>query len=180
VSELWGGERASGCEEAGVRERHTMKHRHSMRKLGRTSSHRWALLRNLVSQLVQHERLETTVPKAKELRRVADNMVQLGKQGTLAARRRAAGVIHGDENLHKVFSELAFRYKDRAGGYTRVLATRVRQGDAARMAFIEFVDRPNELRESKPPCPPPPPRIPLPPWLQSRHARQWAPMSSGL
>jgi large subunit ribosomal protein L17 len=107
-------------------------------------------------------------------------MVQLGKQGTLAARRRAAGVIHGDENLHKVFSELAFRYKDRAGGYTRVLATRVRQGDAAPMAFIEFVDRPNELRESKPPCPPPPPRIPLPPWLQSRHARQWAPMSSGL
>ncbi|CAM6039566.1 unnamed protein product [Sphagnum compactum] len=157
-----------------------MKHRHSMRKLGRTSSHRWALLRNLVSQLVQHERLETTVPKAKELRRVADNMVQLGKQGTLAARRRAAGVIHGDENLHKVFSELAFRYKDRAGGYTRVLATRVRQGDAAPMAFIEFVDRPNELRESKPPCSPPPPRIPLPPWLQSRHARQWAPMSSGL
>ncbi|CAK9194382.1 unnamed protein product [Sphagnum troendelagicum] len=78
--------------------------------------------------------------QAKELRRVADNMVQLGKQGTLAAR----------------------------------------QGDAAAMAFIEFVDPPNELRESKPPWSPPPLRLPLPPWLQSRHARQWAPMRSGL
>ncbi|CAM6064663.1 unnamed protein product [Sphagnum tenellum] len=91
--------------------------------------------------------------QAKELRRVADNMVQLGKQG--------------DENLHKVFSELALHYK-------------VRQGDAAAMAFIEFVDPPNELRESKPPWSPPPLRLPLPPWLQSRHARQWAPMRSGL
>ncbi|CAN5954299.1 unnamed protein product [Sphagnum jensenii] len=70
--------------------------------------------------------------------------------------------------------------RDRAGGYTQVLATRVRQADAAAMAFIEFVDRPNELRESKPPCSPPPLRLPLPPWLQSRHAHQWAPMSSGL
>ncbi|KAH8949910.1 hypothetical protein BDL97_10G056900 [Sphagnum fallax] len=139
-----------------------MKHRHSMRKLGRTSSHRWALLRNLVSQLVQHERLETTVAKAKELRRVADNLAQLGPTW-----KAAAGVIQGDENLHKVFSELALHYK-------------VRQGDAAAMAFIEFVDCPNELRESKPPCSPPPLRLPLPPWVQYHHARQWAPMSSGL
>eukprot|EP00850_Spirogloea_muscicola_P009571 SM000054S18057 [mRNA] locus=s54:121861:123346:+ [translate_table: standard] len=114
-----------------------MKHRHSMRKLGRTSSHRWSMLRTMVSQLIEHERIETTVPKAKELRRVADNMVQLGKEGTLAARRRAAAVVRGDANLHKVFTELALRYQDRAGGYTRLLPTRVRQGDAAPMAFIE-------------------------------------------
>eukprot|EP00850_Spirogloea_muscicola_P001365 SM000005S17162 [mRNA] locus=s5:558426:560284:+ [translate_table: standard] len=152
-----------------------MKHRHSMRKLGRTSSHRWSMLRTMVSQLIEHERIETTVPKAKELRRVADNMVQLGKEGTLAARRRAAAVVRGDANLHKVFTELALRYQDRAGGYTRLLPTRVRQGDAAPMAFIELVDRPNELRQSRPARTPPVEKVPLPPWLQARYARCWAP-----
>lgn len=148
-----------------------MKHRNSFRKLGRTSAHRWALLRNLVTELIRHERIETTLPKAKELRRVADNMVSLGKEGTLAARRQAAGVVHGDENLHKLFTELAERYQPRSGGYTRVLATRIRQGDAAPLAYIEFVDRPNELREAKPALTPPPPRAPLAPWLHSKFSR---------
>jgi large subunit ribosomal protein L17 len=116
-----------------------MKHRNSFRKLGRTSSHRWALLRNLVTELIRHERIETTLPKAKELRRVADNMISLGKEGTLAARRQAAGVVHGDEILHKLFTELSVRYQPRSGGYTRVLATRIRQGDAAPLAYIEYV-----------------------------------------
>lgn len=152
-----------------------MKHRHSMRKLGRPSAHRWALLRNMVSQLIQHERIETTVPKAKELRRVADNMISLGKEGTLAARRKAAGIVHGDANVFKLFSEMAERYKARAGGYTRVLATRIRQGDAAPMAYIEFVDRPNELREAKPAVKPSPPKAPLPPWLKSKYTQCRAP-----
>ncbi|KAJ7569217.1 hypothetical protein O6H91_01G067400 [Diphasiastrum complanatum] len=152
-----------------------MKHRNAFRKLGRTSSHRWALLRNLVSELVRHERIETTVPKAKELRRVADNMVQLGKEGTLHALRQAAAVVHGDEILHKLFHQLAMRYKTRAGGYTRIVPTRIRQGDAAPMAYIEFVDRPEELRIARPAVEPPPPRDPLPPWLKSRYAQHWAP-----
>ncbi|KAL2643992.1 hypothetical protein R1flu_011579 [Riccia fluitans] len=155
-----------------------MKHRNSMRKLGRTSSHRWALLRNLVTELIRHERIETTLPKAKELRRVADNMVSLGKEGTLAAKRQASGIVHGDDILHKLFTDLATRYQARCGGYTRVLATRTRQGDAAPMAYIEFVDRPNELREARPAYPPPPPREPLPPWLRAKYARVLVPKSA--
>ncbi|GBG86372.1 hypothetical protein CBR_g41367 [Chara braunii] len=152
-----------------------VNHRVAFRKLGRTSSHRWSMLRTMVSQLIQHERIETTLPKAKELRRVADNVVQLGKEGTLAARRRAAAVVRTDEVLHKVFSELADRYRERAGGYTRVLATRIRQGDAATMAYIELIDRPNELRECRPPKTPPPERRPMAPWARSYLGRWWAP-----
>nr|XP_010937968.1 uncharacterized protein LOC105057175 [Elaeis guineensis]AGE46017.1 large subunit ribosomal protein L17 [Elaeis guineensis] len=123
------------------------------RKLGRPAAHRVSMLRTMVSQLVKHEttiRKPTVRQKAKEVRRVADNMVQLGKEGTLAAARRAAAFVRGDDVLHKLFTELAYRYKDRAGGYTRLLRTRIRVGDAAPMAYIEFVDRENELREAKP------------------------------
>ncbi|KAK1306766.1 hypothetical protein QJS10_CPA10g00216 [Acorus calamus] len=146
-----------------------------MRKLGRPTAHRLSMLRTMVSQLVKHERIETTVAKAKELRRVADQMVQLGKEGTLSASRRAAAFVRGDDVMHKLFTELAYRYKDRAGGYTRFLRTRIRVGDAAPMAYIEFVDRENELREAKPTNPQPPPRTPLDPWAKSRASQQWAP-----
>lgn len=152
-----------------------MRHRNAFRKLGRTSSHRWAMLRTMVSQLVVHERIETTVPKAKELKPIADNMITLAKEGSLHAIRNAAAVVRGPEVLHKLFTEMADRYKDRAGGYTRVLPTRIRTTDAARMAFIEFVDRPDELRQSKPPSQPQPEKEPLPPWIAAARRRQWAP-----
>lgn len=133
------------------------------------------MLRTMVSQLVKHERIETTVAKAKEIRRLADNMVQLGKEGSLFAARRAAAFVRGDDVIHKLFTELAYRYKDRAGGYTRLLRTRIRVGDAAPMAYIEFIDRENELRQSKPPTPQPPQRPSLDPWTRSRLSRQFAP-----
>ncbi|KAJ7956999.1 50S ribosomal protein L17 [Quillaja saponaria] len=149
------------------------------RKLGRPTGHRMSMLRfliqTMVSQLVKHERIETTVAKAKEVRRLADNMVQLGKEGSLCAARCAASFVRGDDVLHKLFTELAYRYKDRAGGYTRLLRTRIRVGDAAPMAYIEFIDRENELRQSKPPAPQPPQRAPLDPWTRSHLTRQFAP-----
>lgn len=108
----------------------------------------------MVAQLVRHERLETTLPKAKELRRVADRAITLGKAQDLAARRAAAALLPrggNDGTLAKLFGPLAERYAGREGGYTRVLASRVRSGDGARMAWIEFVDRPGELRRARPP-----------------------------
>ncbi|CAI9275439.1 unnamed protein product [Lactuca saligna] len=146
-----------------------------LRKLNRPTGHRISMLRTMVSQLVKHERIETTVAKAKEVRRLADNMVQLGKEGTLCAARRAAAFVRGDDVIHKLFTELAYRYKDRAGGYTRVLRTRIRVGDAAPMAYIEFIDRENELRQSKPPAPQPPQRPALDPWTRSQLSRSFAP-----
>ncbi len=118
-----------------------MKHRMRTRKLGRTSAHRAALYRNMVTSLLLHERIETTDVKAKELRRVAERMITLGKRGTLHARRHAARVIRSREVASKVFGELAERYRDRPGGYTRVVKTRVRVGDAAPLSVIELVDR---------------------------------------
>jgi large subunit ribosomal protein L17 len=118
-----------------------MKHRMRTRKLGRTSAHRDALFRNLVTSLLEHERIETTDVKAKELRRVAERMITLGKRGTLHARRQAVRVIRSREVASKVFGELATRYAKRAGGYTRVTKTRLRVGDAAPMSVIELVDR---------------------------------------
>ncbi|KAG5402988.1 hypothetical protein IGI04_009107 [Brassica rapa subsp. trilocularis] len=160
----------------------------NFRKLGRHAGHRISMLRTLVSQLVKHERIETTVTKAKEVRRLADNMIQLGKeysdnyilltkhdQGSLDSARRAAGFVRGDDVLHKIFTELAYRYKDRDGGYTRLLRTRIRVGDAAPMAYIEFIDRENELRQSNPATPQPPQRVPLDPWDKSRLMKQVAP-----
>ncbi|KAM7257718.1 hypothetical protein ACFE04_013459 [Oxalis oulophora] len=144
------------------------------RKLNRPASHRMSMLRTMVSQLVKHERIETTVPKAKEIRRLAENMITLGKEGTQCASRRASAFVRGDDVMHKLFSELAYRYRDRAGGYTRILRTRIRVGDAAEMAYIELIDRENELRQAKPPTPQPPQRAPLDPWTRSRLTKQFA------
>lgn len=117
------------------------------RKLGRDSAQRKALLRDLLTDLIINERIETTLPKAKELQRLADKMVTLGKANTLSARIQAAKMVrfeYTDENkeqfaIQKLFSEIAEKYKDRNGGYTRVLKTGPRRGDAAPMAIIEFV-----------------------------------------
>ncbi|KAF3440570.1 hypothetical protein FNV43_RR18854 [Rhamnella rubrinervis] len=145
------------------------------RKLGRDYKHRMSMLRTMVSQLVKHERIETTVAKAKEVRRLADQMVTLGKEGSLCASRRAAAFVRGDDVMHKLFTELAYRYKDRVGGYTRMLRTRIRVGDAAPMAYIEFIDRENELRQSKPPTPQPHQKAPLDPWTKAKLREQFAP-----
>eukprot|EP00884_Botryococcus_braunii_P014648 jgi/Botrbrau1/23184/Bobra.0041s0034.2 len=128
-----------------------MKHRIHLRKLGRKPSHRWSMLRTLASQLLQHERIETTLATAKELRRVADHVVTLGKQGNLSARQQAAAIIRGEDNLHKLFTSIADRYRDREGGYTRILQTRRRASDSAQMAYIEYIDRIGELRPARPP-----------------------------
>jgi len=118
-----------------------MRHRNAGRKLGRTSAHRTALLRNLVTSLLDHERIETTDAKAKELRRIADRMITLGKRGDLHARRQALRVVQSRDVTSKLFSTLADRYRERAGGYTRVLKLRTRVGDAAPVSMVELVDR---------------------------------------
>ena len=117
-----------------------MRHRKRQGKLGRSSAHRKALLRNLVTSLLDRERIVTTDRKAKELRRVADRMITLGKRGSLHARRRALSVIRSKEVTAKVFDELADRFRERPGGYTRVLKVRRRTGDAAPLSIIELVE----------------------------------------
>ena len=126
-----------------------MRHRMGGRKLNRTSSHRKAMLSNMAVALLDHEQITTTLPKAKELRRVADKMITLGKRGNLHARRQAFAFLRDDEMVVKLFSALAERYKDRQGGYTRVLRKGFRYGDNAPMAIIEFVDRDTEARGAK-------------------------------
>lgn len=118
-----------------------MRHRIARRRLNRTSSHRRAMLANMACSLIEHEQIRTTVPKAKELRPYVERLVTLGKRGTLAARRLALSRIRQEPAVRKLFSELAERYGSRQGGYTRVLKAGFRYGDAAPMAFIEFVDR---------------------------------------
>jgi large subunit ribosomal protein L17 len=118
-----------------------MRHRWGGRKLGRTTSHRLAMLRNMVTSLLEHEQIETTDAKAKEVRRVAERMITLGKRGDLHARRLAMRVVRSREVATKLFDELAPRYQARPGGYTRVLKTRRRVGDAAPMSLVELVDR---------------------------------------
>ncbi|KAI9917314.1 hypothetical protein PsorP6_012455 [Peronosclerospora sorghi] len=120
------------------------------RKLNRTSSHRQALLRTMVTQLIEHERIRTTLPKAKELRRVAEKVVTMAKQGDEPARRRAQGIVRTPEALTKLFDVMAPRYALREGGYTRILKADFRKGDGAEMAVIEYVDRPGEMRKAKP------------------------------
>ncbi|MDO8494605.1 MAG: 50S ribosomal protein L17 [Deltaproteobacteria bacterium] len=117
-----------------------MRHLVDHRKLGRTRPHRQALLRNLASSLILHGRIETTLPKAKELRRVADRLVTLGKRGTLDARRRARRMLMGREPLQRLFQEIAPHFASRNGGYTRVLKTGARPGDQSPMALIEYLD----------------------------------------
>ena len=128
-----------------------MRHKNQRGKLNRTSAHRKAMLRNMVTSLLEHEKIETTDAKAKVLRRIADQMITLGKRGTLHARRQALSVIRDESVTSKVFSALAERYRGRAGGYTRLIKTRVRVGDAASMSIVELVDRPesNEASEQK-------------------------------
>ncbi len=123
-----------------------MRHGVSGRKLNRTTEHRKATLANLAAALIKHEQISTTLPKAKELRPFVEKLVTLGKQGGLAARRRAHAVLGDDLMTRKLFDTLAPRYQARAGGYTRVLKAGFRYGDAAPMAIIEFVDRDPEAK----------------------------------
>ena len=116
-----------------------MRHRKSGRQLGRQTKHRGALLRSLVTSLLEHERIETTEAKAKELRGVTDRMITLGKQGDLASRRRALAYIRQKSVVATLFGEVADRFRDRRGGYTRLVHTRRRVGDAAPMVTIELV-----------------------------------------
>jgi len=118
-----------------------MRHRVAGVKLGRTAAHRRALFRNLVTALLEHEVVRTTDAKAKELRRWGDRMVTLGKQGTLHARRRAAALIRRRSVVKKLFDEIAPRFTERAGGYTRVVKLGVRQGDAAHLSLVELVEQ---------------------------------------
>jgi len=118
-----------------------MRHGLAGRKLGVTTSHRAAMFRNLAHALIKHEQITTTLPKAKELRPVAEKLITLGKRGGLHARRQAYAQLRDDVIVQKLFSTLADRYKGRAGGYTRVLKAGVRHGDAADMAVIELVER---------------------------------------
>ena len=117
-----------------------MRHRKAGRRLGRTSSHRDAMLRNMVTSLLDQERIVTTVPKAKEARRLAEQMITLGKRGDLHARRQAMAYIRSGNIVAKLFDQLSNQYADRQGGYTRIIRTGNRSGDAAPMAIIELVD----------------------------------------
>ncbi len=123
-----------------------MRHRNSGRKLGRTPAHRKALFANLAAALLKHEQISTTLPKAKELRPVVENLITLGKRGDLHARRQALSVLRDDKLTQKLFDGLAERYKNRKGGYTRVLKAGFRHGDMAPMAVIELVDRDPEAK----------------------------------
>ena len=116
-----------------------MRHRKSGRQLSRNSSHRWALMRNLVTALLRDEKIQTTDPKAKELRRWADRVITLGKEGSLHARRQALGIVQDKAVVRKLFDTIAPRFKSRAGGYTRIIKIGWRRGDAAQMSLIELV-----------------------------------------
>ena len=119
-----------------------MRHGHGLRKLNRTTSHRLAMLRNMSNSLLRHERIKTTLPKAKELRRVVEPLITLAKEPTVANRRLAFNRLRDREMVVKLFDELGPRYKSRNGGYTRILKFGFRVGDNAPMALMELVDRP--------------------------------------
>ena len=116
-----------------------MRHLKSGRQLSRNSSHRWALMRNLITALLREEKIRTTDPKAKELRRWADRVITLGKQGTLHARRQVLSIVQDKAVVRKLFDTLGPRFKDRPGGYTRIIKLGLRRGDAAQMSLIELV-----------------------------------------
>ena len=119
-----------------------MRHGHGLRKLNRTSSHRLAMLRNMTNSLLRHEAIKTMVPKAKELRRVVEPLITLGREPTVANKRLAFNRLRDREMVVKLFNEIGPRYKARNGGYTRILKMGFRVGDNAPMAFMELVDRP--------------------------------------
>jgi len=121
-----------------------VRHRKRGRQLGRNSKHRLALFRNMVTSLMEHERIETTEAKAKELRGITDRLITLGKQGTLQARRGALRVLRTKQTVQKLFDDVAKRFPERNGGYTRIIKTRQRPGDAAKLVAIELVEKGNE------------------------------------
>lgn len=116
-----------------------MRHKYSGRKLGRTSSHRMAMFRNMVTSLFEHERIVTTTEKAKEARPIAEKMITLAKRGDLHARRQALSFIRSKDIVEKLFTEIKDNFEDRKGGYTRIIKTGVRKGDCASMAILELV-----------------------------------------
>ena len=120
-----------------------MRHGNGLRKLGRTSSHRLAMLRNMTVSLLRHEEIKTTLPKAKELRRVVEPMITLGKSATLANRRLAYNRLRDHGTVSKLFAELGPRYAKRKGGYLRILKSGFRRGDNAPMALVSLLDRPD-------------------------------------
>jgi large subunit ribosomal protein L17 len=121
-----------------------MRHRKSGRQLSRNSAHRWALMRNLITALLREEKIKTTDPKAKELRRWADRVITLGKQGSLHARRQVLGIVQDKAVVRKLFDTIAPRFRERSGGYTRIIKVGIRRGDAAPMALIELVGAASE------------------------------------
>jgi len=127
-----------------------MRHAHGLRKLNRTSSHRLAMLRNMTVSLLRHEEIRTTLPKAKELRRVVEPMITLGKRPSLANRRLAFDRLRDRDIVEKLFDNLGPRYAKRAGGYLRILKTGFRKGDNAPLALVTLMDRPEESPEPKP------------------------------
>ena len=126
-----------------------MRHGHGLRKLNRTTSHRLAMLRNMTVSLLKHEAIKTTLPKAKELRKVAEPIITLGKEPTLANKRLAFDRLRDRDMVVKLFDELGPRYKARNGGYLRILKMGFRQGDNAPMAYVELVDRPEPAEEAR-------------------------------
>jgi large subunit ribosomal protein L17 len=127
-----------------------MRHQKSGRKLNRSSSHRWALMRNLITSLLRDEKIKTTDAKAKELRRWADRVITLGKQGSLHARRQVLGIVQDKAVVRKLFDTLGPRFKDRPGGYTRIIKIGIRRGDAAPLSVIELVAGEAPAAEAKP------------------------------
>ena len=126
-----------------------MRHGHGPRKLNRTTSHRLAMFRNMTVSLLKHEAIKTTLPKAKELRKVAEPIITLGKEPTLANKRLAFDRLRDRDMVVKLFDELGPRYKARNGGYLRILKMGFRQGDNAPMAYVELVDRPEPVEEAR-------------------------------
>ena len=124
-----------------------MRHGHGLRKLNRTTSHRLAMLRNMMNSLIEHEAIKTTLPKAKELRRVIEPMITLAKVPTVANRRLAFDRLRDRDSVVKLFNDLGPRFKTRPGGYTRILKMGFRVGDNAPMAYVELVDRP-EIKDA--------------------------------
>ena len=127
-----------------------MRHGHGLRKLNRTSEHRLAMLRNMMNSLIAHEAIKTTLPKAKELRRVIEPMITLGKAPTLANKRLAFDRLRDRDSVVKLFAQLGPRYQTRPGGYTRILKMGFRDGDNAPMALVELVDRPEPTEAEAP------------------------------